>query len=97
MAAKKSSISSNMPAESLELKHTFKLIPELCSEINGIENKIKIIMDEINYPILNTPGINYYMGVMIIAEIGDFIRFDSPDKILAYAGVFTINISIRTA
>ena len=26
------------------------------------------------------------MGAMIIAEIGDFNRFDSPDKILAYAG-----------
>ena len=26
------------------------------------------------------------MGAMIIAEIGDFSRFDSPDKILAYAG-----------
>lgn len=24
---------------------------------------------------------------MIIAEIGDFTRFDSPDKILAYAGL----------
>ena len=24
---------------------------------------------------------------MIIAEIGDFSRFDSPDKILAYAGM----------
>ena len=31
-------------------------------------------------------GINYRMGAMIIAEIGDFNRFDSPDKILAYAG-----------
>ena len=30
--------------------------------------------------------INYRMGAMIIAEIGDFNRFDSPDKILAYAG-----------
>ena len=27
------------------------------------------------------------MGAMIIAEIGDFSRFDSPDKILAYAGL----------
>ena len=27
------------------------------------------------------------MGAMIIAEIGDFSRFDSPDKILAYAGM----------
>ena len=27
------------------------------------------------------------MGAMIIAEIGDFSQFDSPDKILAYAGM----------
>ena len=27
------------------------------------------------------------MGAMIIAEIGDFSRFDSADKILAYAGM----------
>ena len=27
------------------------------------------------------------MGAMILAEIGDFSRFDSPDKILAYAGM----------
>ena len=43
-------------------------------------------MDEINSPILSIPGINYRMGAMIIAEIGDFNRFASPDKILAYAG-----------
>ena len=44
-------------------------------------------MDEINSPILTIPGISYRMGAMIIAEIGDFGRFDSPDKILAYAGM----------
>lgn len=76
-----------MPAKSLELKHTIKLIQELDSEIDEIENEIKIIMDEINSPILSIPGINYRMGAMIIAEIGDFSRFDSPDKILAYAGL----------
>ena len=80
------SIGSNMPAKSLELKHTIKLIRELDSEIDEIENEIKIIMDEINSPILSVPGINYRMGAMIIAEIGNFNRFDSPDKILAYAG-----------
>lgn len=80
------SIGSNMPAKSLELKHTIKLIQELDSEIDEIENEIKIIMDETNSPILSIPGINYRMGAMIIAEIGDFNRFDSPDKILAYAG-----------
>ena len=82
----RNSIGSNMPAKSLELKHTIKLIQEISSEIDEIEYEIKIIMDEINSPILSIPGINYRMGAMIIAEIGDFNRFNSPDKILAYAG-----------
>lgn len=85
--AAKHSIGSNMPAKSLELKHTIKLIQELDAEIEEIENEIKTIMDEINSPILSIPGINYRMGAMIIAEIGDFSRFDSPDKMLAYAGL----------
>ena len=77
----------------MELKHTIKLIQELTSEIDEIENEIKLIMDEINSPILSIPGINYRMGAMIIAEIGDFNRFDSPDKILAYLWLFTLYIS----
>ena len=85
--AARASVGSNMPAKSLELKHTIKLIQELDAEIEEIENEIKTIMDEINSPILSIPGINYRMGAMIIAEIGDFSRFDSPDKILAYAGM----------
>jgi transposase len=85
--AAKVSIGSNMPAKSLELKHTIKLVRELDAEIEEIENEIKLIMDEINSPILSIPGINYRMGAMIIAEIGDFSRFDSPDKILAFAGM----------
>ena len=80
------SIGSNMPAKSLELKHTLHLISELDSEISEIESEIKQIMDQISSPILTIPGISYRMGAMILAEIGDFSRFDSPDKILAYAG-----------
>ena len=86
-AVARQSIGSNMPAKSLELKHTIKLIQELSAEISEIENSIKSIMDSIHSPILSIPGINYRMGAMIIAEIGDFNRFSSPDKILAYAGL----------
>ena len=86
--AARSSIGSHMPAKSLELKHTIKLIHELTIEIDEIETAIKRIMDEeIQPPILTIPGISYRMGAMIIAEIGDFSRFDSADKILAYAGM----------
>lgn len=83
----RNSIGSNMPAKSLELKHTLKLIGELDTEIDEIEQEIKRIMDELHSPILTIPGISYRMGAMILAEIGDFSRFDSPDKILAYAGL----------
>ena len=83
----RNSIGSKMPAKSLELKHTIKLIGELDSEIKEIENEIKSIMDAVNSPILTIPGISYRMGAMIIAEIGDFNRFDSADKILAFAGM----------
>ena len=85
--AARNSIGSDMPAKSLELKHTIKLIGELDDEIEEIEFHIEIIMDEINSPILTIPGISYRMGAMIIAEIGDFDNFSSPDKILAYAGL----------
>ena len=81
------SIGSQMPAKSLELKHTIKLISELDTEVDEIESEIRKIMDDINSPILTIPGISYRMGAMIIAEVGDFSRFDSPDRILAYAGV----------
>ena len=85
--AAKNSIGISMPAKSLELRHTISLIRELDSEIEEIEAEIKSIMDDINSPILSIPGISYRMGAMILAEIGDIDRFDSPDKILAYAGL----------
>ena len=85
--AAKNSIGSHMPAKSLELKHTIRLIGELTAEIDDIEAAIKDIMDELDSPILSIPGLGINSGAMILAEIGDFSRFDSPDKILAYAGM----------
>ena len=84
--AARRSISTYLPAKSLELRHTIKLIRELDAEIAEIETEIKKIMDSIDSPILSIPGISYGIGAMIVSEIGDFSRFDSPDKILAYAG-----------
>lgn len=86
--AARKSVGSVMPAKSMELKHTIKLIQELTIEIDEVETEIKRIMDEeIHSPILTIPGISYRMGAMILAEIGDFSRFDSADKLLAYAGM----------
>lgn len=85
--AARSSIGSYMPAKALELKHTIKLIKEFNNEIDEIESAIQSIMHKIDSPITTIPGISFRMGAMIIAEIGDFNNFDSPDKILAFAGL----------
>ena len=85
--AARCSIGSRMPAKSLELQHTIRLIRELDAEIEEIETAIQAIMDELHSPITTIPGIGCRMGAMILAEVGDFSRFDSPDKVLAYAGM----------
>lgn len=85
--AARHSIGSSMPAKSLELVHTIRLIREFDAQINEIEAAIRKIVDGMASPIFSIPGISYDMGAMILAEIGDFSRFDSPDKILAYAGL----------
>ena len=81
------SIGSAMPAKSLELRHTIRLIHELDREIDEIEAQISALMETISSPITSIPGIGLRMGAMILAEIGDFSRFESPDKILAFAGL----------
>ena len=83
----RSSIGSIMPAKSLELRHTVQLISELDTEIDEIESAIEEMMNSIQSTITTIPGIGLRMGAMILAEVGDFSNFDSPDKILAYAGL----------
>ena len=81
------SIGSVMPAKSLELKHTIKLIGELDDEISEIESEIKQIVDSLGTTILTIPGIGYSTAASILAEVGDFSNFETPDKILAFAGM----------
>ena len=85
--AARNSIGTYIPAKALELKHTIKLIREFDAEIAEIEVAIQSIMDKLGSPITTIPGISVRMGAMILAEIGDFNNFDSPDKILAFAGL----------
>ena len=85
--AARNSIGSRMPAKSLELQHTIRLIRELDTEISEIENQIQSIMKELHSPITTIPGVGFRMAAMILAEVGDFTRFSSPDKLLAYAGM----------
>lgn len=81
------SVGTAMAAKSMELKHTIHLIEVLSSEIDEIEAAINKIMDSLHSPITTIPGLKSRMGAMILAEVGDFSRFDSADQLLAYAGL----------
>jgi len=56
--AARRSVGSVMPAKSMELKHTIRLIRELDAEISEVDSEIKNIMDELQPPILSIPGIS---------------------------------------
>ena len=85
--AARNSIGAFMPAKSLELQHTIRLIRELDAEIAEIEERIQSIMNDLHSPITTIPGMGVRMAAMILAEVGDFTRFVAPDKLLAYAGM----------
>ena len=85
--AARNSIGSQMPAKSLELQYTIRLIRELDNEIAEIEEQIQSIMEALHSPITTIPGLGFRMATMILAEVGDFTCFDSPDKLLAYLPV----------
>ena len=54
--AARNSIGSRMPAKSLELQHTIRLIRELDTEIAEIEEQIQSLMDELASPITTIQG-----------------------------------------
>ena len=56
-------------------------------QIDDIEKRIKVILKELDSPILSIPGISFKTAGSILAEIGDISRFDSPAKLLAFAGL----------
>ena len=85
--AARKSIGLESASKSMELKHTIHLVEEMSKEIREIEQAIKKAMLSIRSSIMTFPGISYRLGAMIIAEIGDFDRFENADQILAYAGL----------
>jgi transposase len=81
------SIGSSSPALETEMRQTIEMVQSLQAKIDDTDKEIKRIMSEIAPPILGIPGIGYTLAAIIIAEIGDVKRFDSPAKLQAYAGL----------
>lgn len=44
-------------------------------------------MDKLDSKILSIPGIGYVLGAIILSEIGNISKFNSPKQLLAFAGL----------
>jgi len=83
----KQSIGLDSRATGYELKQTIRLIQNIQSEIDELEAEIKAVMLEIDSPVLTIPGVGYILGAIILAEVGNIENFDSPAKLLKFAGL----------
>lgn len=71
----------------LELKSLLNLYHNLDNEISNIEIEIESHMKLIDTKVDTINGLGIESAAVIVSEIGDFSRFDSPEKLLAYVGL----------
>lgn len=81
------SIGTSNRSLTFELRQTIRLIQSVQSEIDTLDKQIKLVVDELNTPLITIPGIGYTLAAIILAEIGDINNFSSPAKLLAFAGM----------
>jgi transposase len=71
----------------VELRCLLAQIELLETQQSEVEQALDELMQSIPQHILTIPGIGLPTGAAILAEIGDIARFESADKLVAYAGI----------
>lgn len=74
-------------AVQIEMACLLEQLDLLLAQIAHLDDSIAEIMDQIPQHITSIPGIGAVTGAAILAEIGDVNRFESSEKIVAYAGI----------
>jgi transposase len=81
------SIGASSPSMSFELQQTIRLIQVVQSEVDLLDERISVLIQETHTPLLTVPGISDVLASVILAEIGDIHRFSNPAQLLAFAGM----------
>ena len=70
-----------------QLKALIEQIAFIEKQVKETETEIAGIMKKLDSPITTITGIGSVTGAAIISEIGDISKFDSPRKLVAFAGL----------
>ena len=72
---------------SFEIKQIINQMIFIENQIAELDTEIKSLYDSFDCHLTSIPGIGYVLAPVILAEIGDITRFDSPKKLVAFAGI----------
>jgi len=71
----------------VEMRCLLAQIDLLEEQREEVEKSVERLMAELPQYIASIPGVGPVSGAAILAEIGDIARFESPEKLIAYAGI----------
>ncbi len=71
----------------IEMRCLLEQIDLLDAQVAQIEDASATLMEQIPQHITSIPGVGLVTGAAILAEIGDIHRFNSVEKLVAYAGI----------
>lgn len=80
-------ISIALDSFSFQIKQMIEQLKFIEKQIDDLDEKINILLKNINPVITTIPGIGEALGAAIIGEIGDISRFEHASKLVAYAGL----------
>lgn len=83
----KITIGSSLPFYESELLSALEALECFDKQIDKVESEIEDIMNQYDFKILTIPGIGIQSAAVIVSEYGDFSLFESPAKMLAFAGM----------
>jgi transposase len=70
-----------------EMEITIDIYSQLQSKAGEIEQQINDCVLGLDPPMLTIPGIGVASAAVILSEFGDFSKFESPAKLLSFAGM----------
>lgn len=81
------SIGIQSQALSFELIQVIELLNFQQQQIDSLDKELRKIVEKMHSPLLSIPGIGFRLAAIILTEIGNIKAFESPDKLLAFAGL----------